>query len=90
MELIGTRTDDGRYLISNHHFNITMSLSETNVYMSGSNIDNIGSYGTNPADVVEVDGDTFIGIFGFDEVSDVETNAMYCKPFKSEGVNDGF
>lgn len=90
MELIGTKTVGGRYLISNHHFNISMSFSGASIEVSGGIIDNIGSYGVNQADIVEIDGNTFIGIFGFEEISDVETNAMYCKPFKSEGVNDGF
>ena len=82
MELIGTKTVDGRYIISNHHFNISMSFS-------GASIDVLGSYGVNHADVLKVDGDTFIGIFGLEEVCDVETNAMYCKLFNSKGVSDG-
>ena len=31
MELIGTKTVDGRYLISNHYFNISMSFSGANI-----------------------------------------------------------
>lgn len=77
MELIGTKIANGRYLISNHHFNITMSLSETNVYMAGSNIDNIGSYGATQADVVEVDENSFKAIFN---IEDIEVNTIYCKP----------
>ncbi len=90
MDLIGTKTVDGRYLISNHHFNISMSFNGANIDVSGGAMNNIGSYGINQADIVEIDGDTFIGIFGFEEVSDVETNTMYCKLFKSERVGDGF
>ena len=89
MELIGAKTVDGIFLISNHHFNIKnnakLKIDNEEFNLKDLSITTI----SNPADMVEVDGDTFIGIFGFDKVSDVETNAMYCKPFKSEGVNNG-
>ena len=89
MELIGTKIANGRYLISNHHFNIKnnakLKIDNEEFSLKDLSITTI----SNPADMVEVDGDTFIGIFGFDKVSDVETNAMYCKPFNSKGVSDG-